>query len=338
MFKLHNDPNFDFLPKTYVLPEEHLQLQKRLRKADERWILKPNSSSRGRGIFIIRDLLDVSAAALERCVVCRYIDNPLLINGFKFDLRIYVAVTSFFPLRVWIYEEGLARFATEYYRDDGYKNPFIHLTNYSINKKSKKFSLRNPDGEDDDVQEAVGSKWRLSVFRRFLRDSGIDDAEVFSRIESCVAHALVSVEACCAPATQDWAKYRGSCFELFGFDVLLDDKLKPWVLEVNLSPSLSVESTLDFSVKSRLLSDLLNLVGCEVFDRRNPRETSPPPFQDTYSASDVDQMVEETKGELARSGGWKMLVPAVDARFDRFFPEQRRQAYVEMRKKMGSMQ
>jgi tubulin polyglutamylase TTLL5 len=106
------DAGFDFLPKTYVLPEEFEKLRKRLHKSDVRWILKPNSSSRGRGIFIIRDLLDISVAAIERCVVCRYIENPLLINGLKFDLRIYVAVTSFVPLRLYIYEEGLARFAT----------------------------------------------------------------------------------------------------------------------------------------------------------------------------------------------------------------------------------
>jgi len=61
-----------------------------------------------------------------------------LINGFKFDLRIYVAITSVNPLKIYIYEEGLARFATEKYdgnfRDT--KNVFSHLTNYSINKKN----------------------------------------------------------------------------------------------------------------------------------------------------------------------------------------------------------
>ena len=262
-------------------------------------------SSRGRGIFIIRDLLDVSAQAVERCVVCRYIENPLLINGLKFDLRIYVAVTSFFPLRVFIYEEGLARFATETYRDDAYKNPFIHLTNYSINKKSKKFALLNQDLEDDDLHEASGSKWTLTAFRRFLRENQIDDNLLWTKIEACVARSLLSIANTCATgenhsftqqfcrisrlsvlaATQDWAKYRTSCFELFGFDVLIDDNLNPWVLEVNLSPSLSVESNLDFGVKTNMIADLFNIVGFNLFDRTKTVDEGEEKSQDLFAFS-----------------------------------------------------
>lgn len=70
-------------------------------------------------------------------VISRYINNPLLINGHKFDLRIYVAVTSFDPLRVYVYKEGLARFATEQYSSTiSIDNKYAHLTNYSVNKKS----------------------------------------------------------------------------------------------------------------------------------------------------------------------------------------------------------
>ena len=55
--------------------------------------------------------------------------------------------------------------------------------------------------------------------------------------------------------------YRNNCFELLGFDILIDSKLKPWLLEVNLSPSLGLETPLDLKLKSELISSLFNLIG-----------------------------------------------------------------------------
>lgn len=70
--------------------------------------------------------------------------NPLLVNGFKFDLRIYVLVTQVEPLCVYVYDEGLARFATEPWkapRVSNMRDKTVHLTNYSVNKKSAKFRV-----------------------------------------------------------------------------------------------------------------------------------------------------------------------------------------------------
>ena len=55
--------------------------------------------------------------------------------------------------------------------------------------------------------------------------------------------------------------HRRNCFELYGFDILIDSDLKPWLLEVNLSPSLNCEAPIDMKIKSALICDLLNLVG-----------------------------------------------------------------------------
>ena len=71
-----------------------------------------------------------------------YITLGLLFTGFKFDLRLYVAVTSYDPLVVYLYEEGLSRFATVRYDQKitkNIKNQCMHLTNYSVNKKSGDF-------------------------------------------------------------------------------------------------------------------------------------------------------------------------------------------------------
>ena len=67
-------------------------------------------------------------------VVAKYIDNPLLVNGHKWDLRLYVAVTSYDPLCIYLYEEGLVRFATVRYDSTGKNlwNPCMHLCNYRL--------------------------------------------------------------------------------------------------------------------------------------------------------------------------------------------------------------
>jgi len=84
---------------------------------------------------------DISEVPLnESLVISKYINNPLLINGLKFDLRLYVLVTSFDPLKIYIYQEGLVRFASEPYNLSNIKqNAYAHLTNYSINKKNEYF-------------------------------------------------------------------------------------------------------------------------------------------------------------------------------------------------------
>ena len=72
-------------------------------------------------------------------VVSEYISNPLLLNGYKFDMRIYVAITGVDPLRIYLYDEGLVRFATCKYAHSNSNSKqarFMHLTNYSINKKN----------------------------------------------------------------------------------------------------------------------------------------------------------------------------------------------------------
>ena len=78
----------------------------------------------------------------KHCVVQKYIDNPLLIDGYKFDLRVYVLIGSLDPLRIYIYNDGLARFATEPYEPvnkNNIRSAYQHLTNYAINKLNPKF-------------------------------------------------------------------------------------------------------------------------------------------------------------------------------------------------------
>jgi len=205
----------------------------------------------------------------ESLVISKYIDNPLLINGLKFDLRLYVLVTNFDPLKIYVYNEGLVRFASEPYNIETIKsNVYAHLTNYSINKKSENFVQNKTLNERD-----FGNKWSLSALQTHLERLGIDMKAVWARIYDAIIKSLISVEGHVVSALKRVQNASGSsiksnCFDLFGFDIILDSDLKPWILEVNLSPSLAFDSPLDFHIKSNLIIDALNIVGIRKFNRK----------------------------------------------------------------------
>ena len=261
---------FDIIPETYILPDEfadfysHFHSIKSTLKDDETnmWIVKPSASSKGRGIYLIDDISE--APIKENCVISKYIGNPLLINNTKFDIRVYVLVTSIDPWRIYIYKEGLARFASESYTSEGNKsNRFIHLTNYSINKKNDKF-VQNTKLETDDE----GNKWSLSALSKYLESIGVDMNLLWSRIYDCIIKSFLCVDQHIHTAIKKIPGFKNNCFELYGFDILIDSHLKPWILEANLSPSLATDSPLDYSIKTNLMTDTFNLIGIKKMDRR----------------------------------------------------------------------
>ncbi|XP_015257876.1 PREDICTED: LOW QUALITY PROTEIN: probable tubulin polyglutamylase TTLL9 [Cyprinodon variegatus] len=182
----------DFFPQTFVLLSEyHLFVEENKRSPGSIWIMKPIRKSHGKGIFLFRKLKDIidwekessrreeqkDSAHLEMYMVQRYIENPYLINGRKFDLRVYV-LSMLKPLN-------------------------IHLTNVSVQKTAS----------DYDPEKVI-----------------INDKH---------------------------------CFELYGYDILLDQNLKQWLIEVNASPSYLPSNQEDYEMKYRLLEDTLNIIDTE---------------------------------------------------------------------------
>lgn len=252
---------FDFVPESYVLPDQVDQFLDCYERTNYTWIVKPNASSQGKGIFLLRDLEELP---LEECsVVSRYIDNPLLIQGLKFDLRIYVLVTSYTPLRAYVYKEGLTRFASSPYSMETrhLQDAYRHLTNYSVNKTAHNF-VENQEVDSDNV----GHKWSLSALNKHLKCVGVDCDLMWARIMDLIVKTLLTVEPPIASKTRQNCVHN-NCFEIYGFDVMVDDQLKPWLLEVNLSPSMQADSPLDWKVKSSLLADAFNIVGIASPDR-----------------------------------------------------------------------
>lgn len=101
---------------------------------------------------------------------------------------------------------------------------------------------------------------------------GIDYNEVYANIKDVCIKTLMSVEPYMVTQNRT-AKSRNSSFEIYGFDVLMDTNMKPWLLEVNVLPSLSGSSPFDRQVKSILMSDTFHLLGFKLFDRKKILET-----------------------------------------------------------------
>ncbi|XP_060066015.1 tubulin polyglutamylase TTLL11-like [Ylistrum balloti] len=243
---------YDFYPRTWYLPAQYLEFSAELRKLHEKrvkpkptFIVKPDTGSQGDGIYLMRDPHEYNPNNGKSHVVQEYLSNVYLINNYKFDLRVYVVLKSLEPLQIYICKEGLARFSTVQYETPTKGNiheTFMHLTNYSLNKRSATFN--RSEREDD------GSKRTLTSVLRRIGINGHDTDKVWTNIEKCVCKTVIAI----LPelkveyqATIPPNKPGPRCFQILGFDILLLDNLKPILLEVNASPSLSIDGEQEVS-------------------------------------------------------------------------------------------
>ncbi|XP_013166175.1 PREDICTED: uncharacterized protein LOC106116741 isoform X3 [Papilio xuthus] len=258
---------FGIMPKTYVLPHDMKILKHDWEKHaanNEKWIIKPPASARGTGIKVVSRWTQIPKK--RPVVVQRYVSKPYLINGNKFDMRLYVLVTSIHPLRIYLYKDGLARFASVKYNDElaSLNDRYMHLTNYSINRLSKNYT------PNEDFAACEGHKWTLqSLFHYLKTDRNVDTDSLWESLKDLVIKTIISGEASISSLTKANVTSRYNCYELFGIDVLLDEDLKPWLLEVNISPSLHSASPLDIHVKGPLVSTVLNIAQFQVPSKTN---------------------------------------------------------------------
>ncbi|KAL8197332.1 UNVERIFIED_CONTAM: hypothetical protein K2H54_020492 [Gekko kuhli] len=309
-------------PRTWCLPADYgdFQAYGRLRK-NRTYICKPDSGCQGRGIFITRNPKEIKHG--EHMICQQYITKPFLIDGFKFDMRIYVLVTSCDPLKIFVYEEGLARFATMRYIEPSSSNLddiCMHLTNYAINKHNENFV------RDDNT----GSKRKLSTLNVWMREHGYDTAELWRDIEDIIIKTLIAAHPVlrhnyrtCFPNHISGC----ACFEILGFDVLLDRKLKPWLLEVNHSPSFTTDSRLDREVKDALLCDAINLINLRACDKRKVLEEDKRRVKERLLQA--HQPPREARQRIMRTATW--------GGYRRIFPARGTERYAPFFKHSGSL-
>jgi tubulin polyglutamylase TTLL11 len=213
----------------------------------------------------------------------------MLLDGKKFDLRLYVLIVGFDPIKVYLADEGLARLCTQDYKKPtaaNLKNMFVHLTNFSLNKESDKYKAPTEDFLTDDS----GSKRLLTSAWKVLEEAGHDVEEIKEKIKDTVRKSVITMEPYLLQTYHQRVSKKhdkAKCFQILGMDILIDKKNRAWLMEINANPSLNmflekeadllpgqeperILSELDRYVKGKVIGDACRIVGnqsgCEDFD------------------------------------------------------------------------
>ena len=262
---------FNQMPLTYVIADEKdLVFEEFLEKFMELeqvkglqpgfrniWIMKPGeNSNRGNGIQVVETLERVRALLKpepgKSFIVQKYIENPLLINKRKFDIRCYAMITSVNGvIQGYFYKEGYLRTTSCEYTVEDTSNSFIHLTNDAVQKHSASYG-----------KYESANKLSYKEFQRYLdmKHSDVDFCEVvLPKIKDIVRDTILASY----PVID--TNRRMNCFEVFGYDFMIDSEFKPWLIEVNTNPCLELASLALRILIPGMLENALKLVVDSLF-------------------------------------------------------------------------
>ncbi|KAK9826378.1 hypothetical protein WJX81_005431 [Elliptochloris bilobata] len=211
------------------------------------WIAKPSITNQATGICIFDRVGDLRAALeasedLREWVLQRYIDRPLLVGGRKFHIRAYVLCIG--SLAVYVYSDALALFAAKPYAGAPLTDLAAHLTNTCR-------ARRGASPPDSDAEEATGGGgsrgWReedavrlVSELPQLLEAEGLARGEAEARVRQLMSDVHAVLGECLEAVSGELSFFTlPTCFELFGFDLVVDEDWHVWLLEANAEPDMA---------------------------------------------------------------------------------------------------
>lgn len=230
---------FSFVPRTYILPREKDKFLQYFNEHPQTFILKPDNGSLGKGISFLH--ADETYEHKNQIIVAQTYIDPLLIDGYKFDLRIYVLLASITPLKLYVFHDGIVRVCSKKYTNK-FTSYFPHLTNVTFNKKGRYKDI-------SDISRLISEVYKEGNELNWDR---IEEVILLSVLAALPTLAEAE-EKLCSP------KFIQRCFQILGFDILLDKEKDPHVLEVNYRPSLDFNRSCERRMKVEMIRDAINI-------------------------------------------------------------------------------
>jgi len=237
-----NDPEFERFTKYFAeIEAEKAERSEKGRVVLNWWIIKPGENTNcGHGIHVSSDLEEIrglvssvttSAGRKRTFIVQKYIERPLLVNKRKFDIRCYGLLTCFNGhVQGYFYHDGYLRTSSKEFTLKNISNRFIHLTNDAVQKKSEDYG-----------RFESGNKLSYPEFQKYLEANFPEQVnfwrDIWPRIKQLMTDSFQAVSRHVDPHR------RKHTFEVLGYDFMIDEKFKVWLIEVNTNPCLSLSST-----------------------------------------------------------------------------------------------
>ena len=289
---------YNYMLETYSYPENKEIIIKKFSNysyinssKDNFWLLKPKFSLAGKGIIILKNISNIN----ENYLITKYLNNPHLIKGVKYDLRYHGLITSIKPLKLYLYNEGLTRLATEKYNYYNHTNIYSFLTNLHINMYNKKKFIypKNITNIED------SHLWNLETLKNYFLKNGINYDKIYEEVKDIFIKMIFSVRKKIIKNIKEYKLANSNFYHLIGFDIILDENLKPYLLEANRKAGFRDDNDAEKNFTHNLIIDTINLVGLKNIQKNNIRKYT-----------NIKEIIEDNICELNRPrGGYNLIFP-----------------------------